>query len=106
MPIFVSTNGQVGSNDYIEFYGERNDGKTDTPLYKTPDEQGNPLKSLFSDTATFFLTIDPFSINARMQQQNNDISIVPEKEKYCYYTNYAYGIPSTKSFYRDRKSVV
>lgn len=102
IPLYVTTNGLFGSGDYIEFYGERNDGKTDTPLYKTPDEQGNPLKSLFSDTATFFLTIDPFSINARMQQQNNDISIVPEKEKYCYYTNYAYGIPSTKSFYSFR----
>lgn len=98
VPLYVTTNGLFNSSDFIEFYGEMNDGKPDTPLYKSPDEQPNIIQNMFSDTATFFLTIDPFSINARVQQQNNDTSGVPEREKYCYFTARAYNIsaPTTK----------
>ena len=85
VPLYVTTNNQFGTSDYIEFYGEKNDGKVDSVLYKSPEHQANNLKSLFADSATFFLTFDPFSINARVVQQNNDVSLVPEAEKYCFY---------------------
>lgn len=45
-------------SDYIEFYGERNDGSFDTQLYDTAEWQLNPYYSLFSDTAAYFLTIN------------------------------------------------
>lgn len=44
--------------DYIEFYGEKNDGSFDTQLYDTAEWQLNPYYSLFSDTAAYFLTIN------------------------------------------------
>lgn len=97
VPLYVTTNNQFSSSDYIEFYGEMNDGKPDSLLYKTPSDQPSTVKSLFTDSATFFLTLDPFSINARMQQQNNDISFTPTPEQYCFYTSYAYTGPATQT---------
>ncbi|MDQ3050140.1 MAG: C25 family cysteine peptidase [Bacteroidota bacterium] len=44
--------------DYVEFYGIRNDGAADTRLYKNPDHQPNPNLSLFTDTASYFLTLN------------------------------------------------
>ena len=86
VPLYVSSTGQFGASDYIEFYGEKNDGKPDSLLYKSPEQQPSNITSMFGDTATFFLTIDAFNINARIAQQNNDINNVPTAEPYCYYT--------------------
>ncbi len=43
--------------DYIEFYGQRNDGAVDKILYDNPSDQLNPNYSLFCDTAVYFLTV-------------------------------------------------
>lgn len=92
IPLYVTTNNQFGANDFIEFYGEKNDGKPDSALYKNPTlQQPHNKISLFSDSATFFLTIDPFSINARILAQNNDAISTPVPEQYCYYTIYTTG---------------
>ena len=50
----------MGSSDYIEFWGEMNDGKPDNILYRNPDYQLNDKWSLETDTAAFFLTVNPF----------------------------------------------
>lgn len=55
--IYVSTDGQFGANDYIEFYGKKNDGSLDTPLYKSGD-QPNPYFSLYNDRSAYFLTFN------------------------------------------------
>lgn len=86
VPLYVTTNSQFANNDYIEFYGEMNDGKPDSLLYKDSNDQPTNLVSMFSDSATFFLTIDRASINARIVQQINDVVNVPIAEPYCYYT--------------------
>ncbi len=44
-------------SDYIEFYGKKNDGYVDKPLYDNPTDQLNPNYSLFCDTAAYFLTV-------------------------------------------------
>src|SRR5687768_94384 len=48
--------GQFNSSDYIEFFGQRNDGKTDSELYTLASAQPHQLQSLFTDTAYYFLT--------------------------------------------------
>lgn len=48
--------GQWDEGDYIEFYGRKNDGWFDTRLYPQPSDQTNPYYSLFTDTASYFLT--------------------------------------------------
>jgi hypothetical protein len=47
------------SGDYIEFYGMHNDGWYDKNLFENPADQPNPNYSMFNDTATYYLTINP-----------------------------------------------
>ncbi|MEI6816162.1 MAG: C25 family cysteine peptidase [Bacteroidota bacterium] len=64
-PIYVSSspNSAMSSNDFIEFYGQGNDGDLDSRMYIedityniNPNVQPNPRYSLFTDTAIYFLT--------------------------------------------------
>ena len=50
--IYVSgeEDGSFDSNDFIEFYGRRNDGTQDTELYLRPSYQAHQYYNLFSDT--------------------------------------------------------
>ncbi|MBK6274340.1 MAG: hypothetical protein IPF58_06370 [Saprospirales bacterium] len=88
VPLYISTTGLLTPSDYIEFYGEKNDGKPDSLLYKTKNNQPNDRYSIYTDSATFYLTLAPFSINKRIIQEPNDVSVVPAKEEYCYKTLY------------------
>lgn len=64
--LFTSvTNAPMGTADYIEFWGERNDGKPDKNLYRNTDFQLNDKYSLENDTATYFLTVNPTTANLR-----------------------------------------
>ena len=47
------------SDDYLIFYGTKNDGTLDTELYKNAYDQPHQYNSLFSDTSVYFLTILP-----------------------------------------------
>jgi Peptidase family C25 len=57
------TSGTMGSNDFLEFWGEMNDGKPDKGLYRNPDHQMCDKYSLETDTATYFLTVNPVVAN-------------------------------------------
>jgi hypothetical protein len=98
VPLYVSNNALFNSTDFIEFYGEKNDGKTDSILYKIPENHPNSFQSIFTDTAVFFLTLDPFSINARIQQQTNDLFDLPEAEQYCYQTIHTFSDYAKKQY--------
>jgi hypothetical protein len=69
-----------GPGDHLEFYGRANDGLPDTPLYDSAYFQPNPYVSLFTDTASYFLTYNPFSVNNRRMPviaDNNYSAYVP-----------------------------
>ncbi|MEP7238118.1 MAG: hypothetical protein ABI685_09645, partial [Ferruginibacter sp.] len=55
--------GIFGSGDFLEFWGQMNDGKPDLPLYRSADYQMCDKFSLETDTATYFLTVNPVSVN-------------------------------------------
>lgn len=57
--------GVMGASDYIEFWGEANDGKPDNVLYKDADYQLSDKYSLYSDSAIYFLTVNPAGGNLR-----------------------------------------
>ena len=44
------------NTDYIEFYGQKNDGFLDATLYQPPEAQPHSYYNLFSDTTAYFLT--------------------------------------------------
>ena len=72
-PILVNgeNDGSFNSGDYIEFYGTYNDGKLDAPLFPNPSEQPHQFMSLYSDTATYFLTYTSSTQGKRIQVNND-----------------------------------
>ena len=63
----VDQNSIFNAGDYIEFFGDKNDGSFDAQIYDTPNSQPNPYQSLFNDTAAYFLSYNLSSItNKRM----------------------------------------
>ncbi len=53
------SDGSFDVDDYIEFYGQKNDGWLDKYIYDNPSNQANTDYSLFTDTATYYLTLNP-----------------------------------------------
>ena len=64
----------LGSSDYLEFWGEMNDGKPDNALYLDPEYQLNDKWSLETDTAAFFLTVNPAGNNLRLVETINNVA--------------------------------
>ncbi|MDR0791774.1 MAG: hypothetical protein LBE82_00580, partial [Chitinophagaceae bacterium] len=78
VPLYINNQGGF---QYIEFWGEKNDGKPDKVLYKDPAYQFSDNNSLITDTATFFLTVNTntSSPNLRFADAANNITgTVPE----------------------------
>lgn len=104
VPIYPSTTGTFGNRDYIEFFGQANDGTFDTNLYKDSTHQAHTFLSLFTDTATYFLTSATNEENKRFVTVENYIEEVNEAKEYCwvtkrkvYHNNYASGKGTTFS---------
>ncbi|HTD94660.1 MAG TPA: C25 family cysteine peptidase [Chitinophagaceae bacterium] len=75
IPVYTSAqNGPLGGTGYIEFWGEMNDGKPDNALYRQPEWQLNDKYSLETDTAAFFLTVNPAGNNFRLTPTANDVA--------------------------------
>ncbi len=74
--VFTSkVSGILGSTDFIEFFGQMNDGKADAIMYKKPEFQLSDKWSLQTDTAAYFLTVNASTANARvLNAQNNTAS--------------------------------
>ena len=73
--IYTSTqNAPLGSGGYIEFWGDNNDGKPDKPLYRQPDFQLFDKFSLETDSAAFFLTVNPAGGNFRYVTTTNNVA--------------------------------
>lgn len=82
--IYTSANGNLSSNDYIEFYAEKNRSQIDRFLYDDPDNEIlNTDYSLVNDTAAYFLTwkLSGSSSN-RYDEISNDLNNAPPVEEY------------------------
>lgn len=86
VPIYISNNTTIGAGDYIEFYGEKNRGEVDSSLYVPQGSQPHPYYSLFTDTATYFLTTSATQGNRRLEATNNDLNNLPPKETFFMHT--------------------
>lgn len=58
--------GNLGSGDYIEFVGQRNDAELDKKLYTKFESIPNPYYNTYTDSTAFFLTITPGTPGKRM----------------------------------------
>lgn len=73
--IYTSVQGApLNAGGYIEFWGEMNDGKPDLPLYRQPDYQLNDKWSLQTDSAAYFLTVNPGGNNRHYINTPNDVA--------------------------------
>ena len=92
VPIYTSVpSGTMPAGGYIEFYGKANDGKPDNPVYLQPTFQISTKWSLFTDTAAYFLTINPSGGNLRLNPTANNIAgnhLAPEPYFMCHNGNY------------------
>lgn len=68
------TTGVLGASDYIEFWGQMNDGKPDKDMYRNPDYQLSEKYSLETDTAVYYLTVNAASANLRYAQSPNNVA--------------------------------
>lgn len=66
--------GELPANQSIEFWGERNDGKPDLPLYRKPENQLNDRFSLHTDTSVYFLTVNTAGNNRRWVSTPNNVA--------------------------------
>lgn len=75
IPLYTtSQNAPLSAGGYLEFWGEINDGVPDRPLYRDPQWQLNDRVSLQTDTAAFFLTVNPAGNNRRLVPTVNDVA--------------------------------
>lgn len=87
IPLYTTIQtGVFGASDYIEFWGEMNDGKPDLPLYREADYQLNDKWSLETDTAAFFLTVNPTGNNLRLIPTANNLPSALTPEPYFIHT--------------------
>jgi hypothetical protein len=82
--IFIAgeADGNFDPSDFIEFYGRRNDGTSDTPLFDSAHFQLHQFESIITDTAIYFLTWNNLTDNARMTNLLNDLSGAPAAQTY------------------------
>jgi hypothetical protein len=69
-----SPTGPLGGSGYIEFWGVMNDGKKDTRLYHDPAAQLSDYYSLETDTAAYFLTVNPTGNSLRFTNTANNVA--------------------------------
>jgi hypothetical protein len=89
VPLYTSRQtGALSGVDYIEFWGQMNDGKPDRELYRDPAFQYNDKWSLLTDSATYFLTVNPAGGNHRLQPTANNVSgnTLPAEPYFMYTT--------------------
>ncbi|MFK7906719.1 MAG: C25 family cysteine peptidase, partial [Chitinophagales bacterium] len=104
IPIYVSSNEIFGSEDFIEFYGQKNDGSFDTQLFQNPDWQLTDRKSLFTDSIGYYLMWDNGFEGERMEVVENNLSgELPEKEEYFMYES---GLVHTNIFNEGKPTEV
>ncbi len=79
--------GALGTGGFIEFWGEKNDGVPDKPLYLEPSYQLSEKVSLETDTAAYFLTVNTNTAsNFRYITQVNPVAVntLPAQEYFMY----------------------
>jgi hypothetical protein len=68
------TDADFGSNDFIEFYGKKNDGTLDAELYKPSSAQPHTFHNLHNDTTSYFLTFNPLPIFGKRMEVFSEVN--------------------------------
>jgi hypothetical protein len=96
--IYIEGEGdnQLNTNDFLEFYGRKNDGTLDQQLFSSPTAQPHKLYNLYSDTTAFFLTYGGIpgkrSATTAQSTSNPDETFHWDEKLIVYHNQYAAGI--------------
>ncbi|MDQ3844663.1 MAG: hypothetical protein M3342_11705, partial [Bacteroidota bacterium] len=74
VPVYASATGTLSATDYVEFWGEMNDGKPDKEMYRHPDYQLNDKWSLQTDSSVYFLTMNSSGSNFQATATVNNVA--------------------------------
>ena len=92
VPLYTSvSSGVLGNSDFLEFYGQQNNGNLDTKLYKADSLQMDSAWSLYTDTAAYYLTVNTTSANLRLVSTVNNVAgntLYPENYFIYNYSQY------------------
>ncbi|MEP6795675.1 MAG: C25 family cysteine peptidase [Saprospiraceae bacterium] len=87
VPLFVSTDGQFGDADFIEFYGYRNRGELDQYLFAHPDgDMLHPDHSMYTDDNAYFLAYEGDDVPLRVNNLINDLTSPPVASPFFLHT--------------------
>jgi hypothetical protein len=81
---------RIGLNDFIEFYGEKNNGELDEPLYMTPAQQPHKYMSLFQDTTNYYLTWSATTSGKRLTDYNDGNYSGKTSDDWLWHTSVTY----------------
>ncbi len=70
--------GKIDPQDFIDFYGIRNDAELDKKLYTQFSTIPNPYFNTYTDTTAFFLTVTPGTPGKRMGQRPAPANNLPQ----------------------------
>ncbi|MEJ1239414.1 C25 family cysteine peptidase [Chryseolinea sp. T2] len=73
----AGADGKLDGSDYIEFYGQKNDGTLDAKLYQPESVQPHKYYNLYSDTTAYFLAIEGMPGKRMAQTNEAPGSLVP-----------------------------
>lgn len=62
------------NGEYLEFYGQRNDGERDSKLYEPASVQPHKYYNLYSDTSAYFLTVNPLPVQGKRMEQFDEVN--------------------------------
>ena len=99
--LHTSTDGNLGANDYLEFYGAQNRSELDRHLFDNPDaDMLNPEYSLYTDTAVYYLVRAIDEPSVRFQTMDNDLtgSLPPAQEWFPHETRLTFTGQLTKRY--------
>lgn len=82
IPVYTTTDGILGSGDFIAFYGVRNRGEMDRFLFTDPQDQAHPFFSLYTDSSAYFLTWGTIPSSKRYLPASVEMTNLPPKEEY------------------------
>ena len=108
VPIYTSlATGAFGVSDYIEFYGQMNDGQPDKQLYKYDSLQMSDKLSLVTDTAAYFLTVNN-GANKRFVNIANNVAgnALPPETGFTYLLQKLYRVKQNPGYSVDYGSLL
>ncbi len=84
-PLFVSAQGNLQPDDYLQFYGQHNRGVFDQYLYRSPeDQQLNPHYSLITDTSYYYLSWTNNANQGQYDRVENELGTLPPAEPFVW----------------------